>query len=420
MADIVFAFDPAIDRPVPRLDGAVPAVAEPVASAPFDALRAAAAAARQAEAAALVLFGRVLDPQRASPAQAAALRRLITDLASHGCRTVWIAADAAACADVSRMLGDPAGLVFVTPTQSLGLDIRGLAVEIHASQYSAQGLVGMGDGLAELDPLHAASTRRIVVGWDAGHWSHERWDEEPHAADARQCHAAAAGPQTTFCVWGSRRRHAPGGGVHHLPAIQARSAHEANAGGCGLLTLLDHPAADEAAALGHRHDPLTSRTDWRHAWRELPTHQVAWRTIAVESPAGGDEELATAIWSAIEGLSLDDQGPLQIIRCHVQCGTSVARRVRASEISAETLARVRQLYDAHGFRAWCHEIVADPAESLAALGHSRSGAQPGSTTSFSTALADIVTAYEQTPLRPVPADLARESAWLALELIEST
>ena len=52
MADIVFAFDPAIDRPVPRLDGAVPAVAEPVASAPFDALRAAAAAARQAEAAA--------------------------------------------------------------------------------------------------------------------------------------------------------------------------------------------------------------------------------------------------------------------------------------------------------------------------------------------------------------------------------
>ncbi len=416
MADIVFAFDPAIDRPVPRLDGAVPAVAEPVAAAPFDALRAAAAAARQAEAAALVLFGRVLDPQRASPAQAAALRRLITDLESHGCRTVWIAADAAACADASRMLGDPSGLVFVTPAQSLSLDIRGLAVELH----SAQGLFGLAGGLAELDPLHAASTRRIVVGWDAGHWSHERWDEEPHTDDARHFHAFAAGPQSAFCVWGSRRHHALGGGVHHLPAIQARSAHEAGAGACGLLTLLDHPPADDAAALGHRRDPLASRTDWRHAWRELPTHQVAWRTVAVDSPAGGDEELATAIWSTIEGLALDDQTALQIIRCHVQCGTSVARRVRASEISAETLARVRQLYDARGFRAWCHEVVADPAESLAALGHSRSGAQPGSTTSFSTALADIVTALEQEPLRAVPADLARESAWLALELIEST
>jgi hypothetical protein len=98
----------------------------------------------------------------------------------------------------------------------------------------------------------------------------------------------------------------------------------------------------------------------------------------------------------------------------------VARRVRVAEISAETLARLRQLYDARTFRAWCHEVVADPGESLIALGHSRSGAKPGSTTSFSTALADIVNALEQQPLHTVPADLARESAWLALELIEST
>ncbi|MFM9197549.1 MAG: inositol monophosphatase family protein, partial [Planctomycetia bacterium] len=114
-ADIVFAFDPAIDRPVPRLEAAPAAVAEPIATAATDALLSAAAAARQAEAAALVLFGRILDPQRASPAQAALVRSLITGLAAQGCRTVWMAADAHACADAARMLGEPAGLVFVTP-----------------------------------------------------------------------------------------------------------------------------------------------------------------------------------------------------------------------------------------------------------------------------------------------------------------
>jgi hypothetical protein len=169
-----------------------------------------------------------------------------------------------------------------------------------------------------------------------------------------------------------------------------------------------------------RRDLLDSRTDWRHNWREVPTHHVAWQTITIASATGGDEELATTIWAALEGLALDAAGPLQIIRCHVECGTSVSRRVRVAEISAETLARVRQLYDPRTFRGWCHEVVADPGESLVALGHSRSGAKPGSTTSFSTALADIVNALEQGPLHAVPPDLAREAAWLALELIEST
>jgi hypothetical protein len=208
--------------------------------------------------------------------------------------------------------------------------------------------------------------------------------------------------------------------MHHLPALQARSAHEAAAGSCGMLTLLDHPTVDDGSHSGTRRDTLESRTDWRHNWREVPTNHVAWRTITIASATGGDEELATTIWSALEGLAHDPQGPLQIIRCHVECGTSVARRVRVAEISAETLARVRQLFDARTFRAWCHEVVADPGESLVALGHSRSGAKPGSTTSFSTALADIVNGLEQQPLHTVPADLARESAWLALELIETT
>jgi hypothetical protein len=421
VADIVFAFDPAIDRPIPRLEAAPAAVAEPIATAATEALMSAAAAARQADAAALVLFGRVLDPQRASPAQAALLRSLITGLAAHGCRTVWVAADNHACADAARMLGEPPGLVFVTPAAPLHLEIRGIAVEL-VSATDRHAIVASAS-TAATDTTHAPPStleRRIVVGWDACHWNAERWDDEPATADHRWTHGAAGPQSNTFCVWGSRRCPPVASGWHHLAALQARSAHEAAAGSCGLLTLLDHPTVDDGVPAAMRRDLLDSRSDWRHNWREVPTHHVAWQTITIASATGGDEELATTIWAALEGLSLDAAGPLQIIRCHVECGTSVARRVRVAEISAETLARVRQLYDPRTFRGWCHEVVADPGESLVALGHSRSGAKPGSTTSFSTALADIVNALEQGPLHAVPPDLAREAAWLALELIEST
>lgn len=424
MADVVFAFDPAIDRPLPKLESAPAAVAEPIATAATDALLQAAAAARQADAAVLVLFGRVLDPLRASPAQAAMLRSLITGLASHGCRTVWLAADATACADILRMLGEPAGLAFVTPTSPMAIEIRGIPVEIISAKdrHAAVGstLTTPTDAIHTPHTSRSGFERRIIVGWDACHWNGERWADDHAAADHRWMHGGGVQTANTFCVWGSRRRPTAAAGVHFLPALQARSGHEAAAGSCGLLTLLDHPSVDDDLLGPARRDGLDSRADWRHNWREMPTHHVAWRTISIASATGGDEELATAIWSAIEALSLDPHGPLEIIRCHVECGTSVARRVRVAEISAETLARVRQLYDARTFRGWCHEVVADPGESLVALGHSRSGAKPGSTTSFSTALADIVNRLEQEPPHAIPADLARESAWLALELIEST
>jgi hypothetical protein len=417
LADIVFAFDPALDRPIPRLEGVPPPVADAVTAAPWQALESAAAAARESEACLLVLFGRILDPQRTSPAQAAVLRSLVAGLAVQGCRTAWLAPDRAACNDVSRMLGDPAGLLFATPDDPLRLNVRGIAVEL----LSTQGLTALtslrtSDDVTGADVSH---TRRIVVGWDAAHWTSERWDGDDAAVDG---HRPAIGPahRASFSVWGSRRRRAHEVGVHHLPALQARSGHEAGAGACGLLTLLDHPPADDGVALADRRDLHESQADWRNSWRELPTHHVAWHTLTIPSATGGDEELATAIWSALEGLTTDPHGPLQVIRCHVECGTSVARRVRIAEIAAETLARVRQLFDARTFRAWCNELLADPGESLVAMCHNRSGAKPGSTTSFSTALADICTRIEESRLPGVPADMAREAAWLALELIEST
>lgn len=405
MADFVFAFDPALDRPLAVPDAAAASVADMLSAAPLDALRVAAATARDTEAQALVLFGRVLDPHRASPAQAAALRGLITSLAADGCHTVWVTDDAASCPDVARMLGEPRGLLFATPLAPLRMIVRGLPVEIVCAHG---GVVAADDTPSILTTVE----RRLVVGWDAAHWSTERWDEPGGGSPfgltgwvQPGCHA----------VWGSRRPQPLPPGVQSVAPVQPRSAHEAP-GCCTVFSLLDFAAGEalSAAAAGPGQ------------WRTVATQRVVWKTLKVASAAGGDEELATTIWSALESLPADAAAPLQIIRCSVECGTSVARRVRVAEIAAETLARIREMFDERASRVWCHEVFADPGESLAPLGHARSGGRPGSTTSFASALADIVLEIEHAPLTSslpaglaMPADMAREAGWLALELIES-
>lgn len=423
MADIVFAFDPAIHRPLAAPEGAPPEVVEVVASAAFAALESAAAEARTSQASAVVICGRLLDPTRASPAQAARLRRLIVDLAAHGCRTVLVADAAPFCHDMARMLGEPVGLAFVTPAAALELEVRGLRVEL----VSAHGPAGA-HGLEAVTGAATRLHRRIIIGWDNALWTPERTNvDEPEfgvqpqsrttpsaAAFAAAASASAAWSQPGgFWIWASRRDQDLPPGIHFLPALQARSADEASPGACRTLTLLDREA-DE----GSLDDGLAApAADWRGSWREVPTAHVAWRTVTVDSPTGGDEELATAIWAALEKLPRDHDAALDLVRCSVACGTSVARRVRVGEIAAETLARLRSLYDAKAFRVWCRDLVAEPTESLAPLGHARSGSRPGSTTSFSSALADIVTLVEQSEAIPVAE--AREAGWLALELIES-
>lgn len=424
MADIVFAFDPAIHRPIAPPAAAPAQVAETISTAAVAALEEAAAVAAKSNAGALVLCGRILDPSCASPAQAARLRQVVTTLAARGCRTVVIADDNSFCHDVSRMLGEPRGLFFVTPQAPLEFEVRGLAVEI----VSAHGPSGAGSTAAftaASSPLH----RRIVIGWDTSLWNPEPWSPDqqvygvvsaPAILPPAAAFAAAAASSTawsqpgTFWIWATRRRQALPPGVHFLPSLQARSTAEASPGACCTLTLLDREPGDASmddTAFAAPH------ADWRGTWHEVPTHRVGWRTVCVDSPTGGDEELATTIWGALENLPADRQPVLEIVRCAVACGTSVARRVRVGEIAAETLARVRDLYDAKSFRVWCQEIVAEPTESLAPLGHARSGSRPGSTTSFSSALADIVTLVEKS--QAIPADQAREAGWLALELIES-
>jgi len=414
VADIVFAFDPAIDRPLAVPEGTHAAVVAAVGKAAADAFAEAVAVARRAEASALVICGRWLDPRRASPAQAAAIRAAVIDLAAIGCRTVHVAEDAPACHEIARMLGEPQGLFFATPHAPLELDLHGIAVEFVAAADPSHVPLSVADDLAR-----TSAWRRIIVGWDSTAPSAGGDDQGwPGADDAATgfVAAAAASPAWTqpggFWIWASRRRPALPVGIHHLPPLQPRSPLERAEGACCTLTLLDRQAVGDTVE-------FATQADWRGSWRDIPTQRIGWRTVTVESVAGADEELATVLWSAIEQVAPGEQAPLELVRCVVQCGTSVTRRIRVAEIAAETLARLRELFDPKAFRAWPVELVADPAESLAPLGHARSGGKPGTTTSFTSALADIVEATEHAPNTALPVAAARQAGWVALELIES-
>ena len=413
MADLVFAFDAALDRPIPVPEAAPSPVADAIALAPFEALQAAASTARQTRAAGLVLFGNTLDPIRSSPAQAAALRTMITSLAADGCRTVWVADESADCANVSRALAEPEGLSFVTPVSPLRLDMRGLSVEICSTRGPAYATTGFGRMPQSFASAHSSllpAQRRIVIGWDDA-WGSLHGEpavshglHAPLPADGRSSH----GP---FFVWGSRSLQATPPGMHQLSALQARSGREASAGLCAVATLTNLPTRSPTLSSAP-HVAADPRTDWR----EVPTHRVAWRTLTITSLIGDEEELAALIWSALEGMSLDADAPLQIVRCAIDCGGSINRRVHIGELSVETVERVRALYDPRTFRAWCQELEADRTESPATLVRNASASNAGGAASFASGLAEIVLEMEKTAVHPG----AREAGWIALELLASS
>lgn len=413
MADLVFAFDAALDRPIPLPEAAPAPVADAIARAPFEALEAAASTARQTRAAGLVLFGNTLDPIRSSPAQAATLRTMIMSLAADGCRTVWVADDTADCANVSRALAEPEGLSFVTPVSPLRLDMRGLSVEICSTRGPAYATTGFGHLPQSFASAHSSllpAQRRIVIGWD------DAWGSlhgEPAVSHGLHAPLPVGGRSShgSFFVWGSRSLQATPPGMHQLSALQARSGREVSAGACAVVTLTNLPhISPTLSSVAH------VSADPRADWREVPTHRVAWRTLTITSLVGDEEELATTIWSALEGMSLDAHAPLQIVRCAIDCGGSINRRVHVGELAAETMNRVRALYDPRTFRAWCHELEADQTESPATLVRNASASKAGGTASFASGLAEIVLEMETKATHPG----AREAAWLALELLESS
>jgi len=414
VADLVFAFDAALDRPIPVPKNAPDAVAEAVAEAPFAAFRAAVAAARQTRAAALVLFGNTLDPVRASPAQAAAVRDQIVALAADGCRTVWVADEPADVANIARALAEPAGLAFVTPVSPLRLDLRGLALEICSARGHAHAASHMPPSFASAHSSLLPAQRRIVLGWDDA-WTSLHGEPTVSHGLPSPLPVGAWGQHGTLFVWGSRRLQPVPPGVHHVPPLQARSDREAAAGACIAVTLTQ-PLPTGATFAAPPYTLTDPRSEWRGDWKEVPTHHVAWRTISITSLSGDDEDLATTIWSALEGMSIDARAPLQIVRCAIDCGGSITRRVHVAEINAETMARVRELYDPRTFRAWCHDIEADRGEAPDALVRNASAAKAGGAASFAAGVAELVLDMEGQEATAVP----REAGWLALELLEST
>jgi hypothetical protein len=412
VADIVFAFDPAIDRPLAVPGSSKGAVNEIVLRAVADSFAEAVAVAHRGKASILVVCGRWLDPTRASPAQAAAARTAVLDLSAAGCRTVFLAPDAAACHELARMLGEPHGLCFATPQAAIDLEVHGITVELVAAASAAAV-----PALATYEGATPTPRRRIVIGWDTatvftGADDHWLGDQDPAAQFVAAATASPAWTQPgSVWIWASRRRPPLPSGMHHLPPLQPRSAFEQTCGACCTLTLIDRQSMLTE---------IVAPTDWRASWQDIPTQRVGWRTVRIESPAGGAEELATALWSVIEQIAPGEQAALELVRCIVECGASVGRRVHVGEIAGEALARLQGLFDPKAFRAWCTHLCADPGESLTPLGHARSGGRPGTTTSFTSALADIVEVIERTPSSPFGPAAAREAGWVALELIEST
>lgn len=411
MADLVFAFDAALDRPIPVPEAAPAGVRSLLHAAPGGAFEATVATARDAHAAALVLFGNTLDPLRASPAQAAMVRAAIERLAADGCRTIWMVDEPAACTPLARALGEPNGLTLVSPVSPLRLDIRGVSVELACLPAATRSVAPGGWLPPSFASEHASllpPQHRIVVGWD------DAWARIPstHALPAPLPAANALGTSTRF-VWGSRRPQPAPAGVHPLPALQARGPREAGAGSCGLLTLTG--LVPTSTAVPSSPTPAALRLDPLGTWREVATHQVVWRGVSITSPAGADEELAAAIHAALDALVVDPRGPLQVVRIDVECGSSVTRRVRVAELVAETLARLRPPADAAAQRLWCHDLGPDALEPMAAL--ARGVATHGSgSDAFAAALGAIVTAREAVEQTTDH----REAGWLALELMGST
>ena len=400
MYDLVFAANPALDSALAEPEGLPPALAQRLRQAPLTALTQAYQMAREHHARGLVLCGQILAPLRASPAQVVAVRRLILEAAATGCETVWVTTDATAPRELLRMLGEPEGLGFATPLTPWTATIRAATVELWA--VAAADDTERATASAAATALH----RRILVGGDSG--------LEPHAAAQRVLPASVINRPDTLAVWATATNRTLPAGVLRLPTLQPRSRQAVGAGAYGLTLYQPSEAADNTGKTARQSD----------GWHRLPAEQVCWRSLQVESADGDAAAVAEQLWevlsppaaAAAHPAPATLPEPLTLVDCQIACGTSIDRRIEIGASAAEATRLLRERCAAAAPTIWCERIAAAADESLAALGHSRSGGQPGTSNSFTSALADIVTERE------VGGDsdsCDREAAWLALELLEA-
>jgi len=398
MLDLVFASDPAIDRPIAEPEGISEPLGLRLRQAPLTALRQAYQLAREHEARGVVLCGSVISPLRASPAQVIALRQLVLEAAADGCDTIWVTTDPTAPRDVQRMLGEPAGLSFATPLNPWTATIRSTTVELWAIATPADAE----RAVATESP--AALHRRLLIGCESEHGRTARQTIPP----------AVLSRPDTLAIWATATAGKLPTGVFRLPPLQARARNLPPDEGCHGLRLYQPPTDTNEAAV-----QTTEASRQLASWQALPAAAVIWRTVCIESAEGDHAQLAESLWRALEPLAQQPlppatAAPLILIDCQVSCGTSVERRIEVGAAAEATLRLLRERCRTATGDLWCEAVAADADESLAPLGHSRSGGRPGASNSFTSALADIVTEREATG-QGVPLD--REAAWLALELL---
>jgi len=402
MLDLIVASDPAVDRPIAEPEGLSEPLNQRVRQAPLTALRQVYQLARQHEARGVVLCGSVLDQLRASPAQVIAVRRLILEASTAGCETIWVTTNPTAPREVQRMLGEPAGLSFATPLNPWTGTIRSATVELWAIAAPADAERAV--ATESPAPLH----RRLLIGCEAELGRTARQTLPP---------SVLARPDT-LAIWAAASDRGLPPGVLWLPPLQPRSREPQLPEGCHGLRLY-RPPTDDDVALGAAGETSSVTGTAVATWQPLQAAAVVWRTICIESAEGDHTGLADTLWRALEPLvpevtSPATARPLTLVDCQVSCGTSVDRRIEVGAAAEEALRLLRERCRSAASDVWCEAASADADESLAPLGHSRSGGRPGASNSFTSALADIVTEREATG-RSEPLD--REAAWLALELL---
>ena len=398
VADIVFAFDPAIDRPLGdpearpmrRRRGNWSAGPLPTHSPKRSPSR------RRGEGGGPGDLRPLARPDAGrAPRRPPRCELPCSTWPAAGCRTVVLAGRGVACQDLARMLGSPGTVLRHAACPARSSTSTASAVEFVAAG-GGRHVPTLSMPMSRRRPAPAADRDRL--GQPAPGAS---GDDTPGPAiriqPPRFVPAAAASPAWTqpgwFWIWASPPP--PGLAGRHSSSAAPSAAVSARAGRGSLLH------ADAPRPRGDARGRRCTSTGGQLAGHSHPAGRLADRSRSSRPPA------VTRNWPPPSGRRSSrwrpaNTPPLELVRCVVECGTSVSRRVRVGEIAAETLARLRELFDPKAFRAWCVELVADPGESLAPLGHARSGGRPGTTTSFTSALADIVAGDRTRPLRRAP------------------
>jgi len=405
MFDLLFVGNPAIDDAIAEPDDMPQSLIARLRGATLKTLEKTYQLAIESQAQAIALCGSILNPTRVSPAQLIAFRQLILRAADHNCETLWVTTNPTDAQEYLRVLGEPKGLSFATPLNPWTKTIRSTTVELWAISNEAD--VDRVAALSSLEPLH----RQILVGSDACHDGH-------HSVTSFLSSRHLSQPNT-LAVWATKSTLSLPHHILPLPSIQSRCHTDSRNSGCYGLTFYRPPSAAD-------NDSATKNKGAIDQWKQLPVSDVIWRTIRTESADEDHEGLSQLLWEACSSLvddlvpegdeTITTARPLVIINCHIACGTSITRRLEVNEIAQETKRILRERCAAVAPHIWVESISADVEESLAALGRNRSGGRPGASSSFTSALADIVTETENAS--PVTS-AEREAGWLALELLES-